>query len=69
MECLSCKAQMRRGRAPFRVDRNGYHVAWNAVSAWVCDQCDESLLETKEVDVIQEALTVLDHETLKIANT
>jgi YgiT-type zinc finger domain-containing protein len=64
MECLYCKAQMRRGTAPFSIDRNGYHVSWDAIPAWVCDQCGESLFETHEVDVIQEALSVLDRETV-----
>jgi YgiT-type zinc finger domain-containing protein len=63
MECLYCKAQMRRGTAPFSIDRKGYHVSWDAIPAWVCDQCGESLFETHEVDVIQEALSVLDRET------
>lgn len=68
MECLYCKAQMRRGTAPFSIDRNGYHISWDSISAWVCDQCGESLFETKEVDAIQEALTVLDRETVALAS-
>ena len=68
MECLYCKAKMRRGTAPFRIDRNGYHISWDAISAWVCDQCGESLFETKEVDAIQEDLTVLDRETVALAS-
>ena len=68
MECLYCKAQMRRGTAPFSIDRNGYHVSWDAIPAWVCDQCGESLFETHEVDVIQEALSVLDRETVLLAD-
>ena len=63
MECLYCKAQMHQGTAPFSIDRKGYHVSWDAIPAWVCDQCGESLFETHEVDVIQEALSVLDRET------
>ena len=68
MECLYCKAKMRRGTAPFRIDRNGYHISWDAIFAWVCDQCGESLFETKEVDAIQEDLTVLDRETVALAS-
>jgi YgiT-type zinc finger domain-containing protein len=62
MECLYCKAQMKKGTAPFRIDRNGYHISWDAIPAWVCEQCGESLLEKQEVDTIQAALTVLDRE-------
>jgi YgiT-type zinc finger domain-containing protein len=62
MECLCCKAQMKKGTAPFSIDRNGYHVLWEAVPAWVCEQCGESLLETQEVDTIQDTLAVLDRD-------
>ena len=68
MECLYCKAQMQRGTVTFSIDRNGYHIFWDAISAWVCDQCGESLFETKEIDVIQEALAVLDLETVALVN-
>jgi YgiT-type zinc finger domain-containing protein len=63
MECLCCKAKMRRGTAPFSIDRNGYRVSWDNIPAWVCDQCGEVLFESREVDLIQEALGSLDRET------
>jgi hypothetical protein len=34
---------------------------------WVCEQCGESLFETKEVDTIQAALTMLDRDTVSLA--
>ena len=68
MECLYCKAQMQRGTDPFSIDRNDYHISWDAITAWVCEQCGESLFEMKEVDAIQEALTVLDHEIVALAS-
>ncbi|MFM6118710.1 MAG: YgiT-type zinc finger protein [Sphaerospermopsis kisseleviana] len=37
--------------------------SWDAIPAWVCEQCGESLFEAREVELIQEALTVLDRET------
>jgi YgiT-type zinc finger domain-containing protein len=64
MECFCCKAKMQFGAAPFTIDRNGYHVSWDALPAWVCDQCGESLFETHEVNKIQKILTVLDQEQL-----
>jgi YgiT-type zinc finger domain-containing protein len=66
MECLYCKAQMKRGTAPFSIDRNGYHISWDAIPAWVCEQCGESLFETQEVDIIQDALAVLDRDTVSL---
>jgi YgiT-type zinc finger domain-containing protein len=55
---------MQFGIAPFTIDRNGYHVSWDALPAWVCDQCGESLFEPHEVNKIQRILTVLDQEQL-----
>jgi YgiT-type zinc finger domain-containing protein len=63
MECLYCKYRMRQGTAPFTIDRNGYRVSWDNIPAWVCDQCGEVLFESREVELIQGALTGLDRET------
>lgn len=60
MECVHCKGRMERATAPFSVDRNGYHVSWDAVPAWVCSQCGEPYFEAAEVDRIQRALAALD---------
>jgi YgiT-type zinc finger domain-containing protein len=57
---------MKKGTAPFSIDRNGYHISWDTVPAWVCEQCGESLLETQEVDTIQDALAVLDRDTVSL---
>jgi YgiT-type zinc finger domain-containing protein len=66
MECLYCKAQMKKGTTPFSIDRNGDRISWDAIPAWVCEQCGESLFETKAVDTIQAALTVLDRDTISL---
>lgn len=63
MECIHCKGHMTRGSAPFSVDRNGYHVSWDAIPAWVCVQCGEPFFESREVDLIQNALKELDRES------
>ena len=63
MECLHCKGRMKRGTAPFSLDRKEYHVSWDAVPAWVCTQCREPFFESREVELIQRALTELDRET------
>jgi YgiT-type zinc finger domain-containing protein len=68
MECLYCKAQMKRRTAPFTIDRNGDRISWDAIPGWVCEQSGESLFETKEVDTIQDVLTVSDRETVLLAS-
>lgn len=63
MECIHCKGHMNRSMAPFSLDRNGYHVSWDAIPAWVCCQCGEPLFEAREVDLIQNALAELDRQS------
>ena len=55
------------GTAPLSVDRNGYHVHWDAVPAWLCTQSGEPLFEGREVDVIQDAIKALDRESGNVA--
>lgn len=63
MECLHCKGKMIQGSAPFSADRNGYHISWESIPAWVCTQCGEALFEENEVNHIQKALQQIDLET------
>lgn len=63
MECFHCKGKMIHGNAPFSADRNGYHISWESVPAWVCTQCGEALFEDNEVNHIQNALQEVDRET------
>ena len=64
MRCIQCQGKLKRGRAPFHVDRQGYHLVMDAVPAWMCAQCGEVYFEDKAVDSIQKALRVLDTQTL-----
>ena len=57
MECIHCKGRMKRGTAPFSLDRNGYHVSWDAVPARVCTQCGEPFFEAREVGLDPERPT------------
>lgn len=58
---------MERGTAPFNVDRNGYHLLFDKVAAWVCRQCGEVYFEEAEVNSIQSAILALDAQVEKIA--
>ncbi len=66
MECFHCKGKMIQGHSPFSADRNGYHISWEAIPAWVCTQCGEALFEENEVNHIQKALQNIDYETLAL---
>jgi YgiT-type zinc finger domain-containing protein len=63
MECIHCKGRMTKGTAPFSIDRKGYHIAWDAIPAWVCTQCGEPYFESAEVDRIQKSLALLERES------
>jgi len=52
--------------ALFSVDRNGYHISWDKIAAWVCTQCGEALFESNEVEHIQNALKTIDEETKQL---
>ena len=67
MNCSHCKGKMKRGTAPFHVDRKGYHLVLDAVAAWVCTQCGEIYFEEPEVDAIQEVIRVVDKQAEKLA--
>ena len=60
MECLYCKGTMKKGTAPFSVDRDEYHIHWHALPAWVCTQCGEAYFEKAEVNRIQRALQAVE---------
>ena len=67
MTCIHCRGKMRRGNAPFHIDRKSYHLLLDAVPAWICTQCGEVYLEEAEVDTIQQAIRSLDKRTEKLA--
>ncbi|MDD9979916.1 MAG: YgiT-type zinc finger protein [Gammaproteobacteria bacterium] len=67
MNCIHCRGAMRRSIAPFHVDRHGYHLALDAVPAWVCGQCGEPYFQDREVDAIQGAIRILDEQTRRLA--
>ena len=58
---------MRRSTAPFRIDRASYHLALDAVPAWICGQCDEPYFEEREIDAIKGAIGTLDQQTRQLA--
>jgi len=68
MECFHCKGKMVKGTAPFSADRNGYHISWESVPAWVCTQCGEALFEESEINHIQRALEKIDFETSELTS-
>jgi len=69
MKCMHCSGEMKRGRAPFHVDRRGIHLTVDEVPAWICQQCGEPYLEDTEIESIQAMIRALERETEKLAAT
>jgi YgiT-type zinc finger domain-containing protein len=69
MRCVQCQGKLKRGTAPFHIDRLGYHLAMDAVPAWVCAQCGEVYFEDKAVDSIQKVLKSIDIQTHRFAKS
>jgi YgiT-type zinc finger domain-containing protein len=59
MKCLYCQAPVERGTTEVRVDRNGYHLSWQTVPAWVCTRCDQAYFEPHEVDMVRRAVSAM----------
>ena len=66
MDCHMCGGKLEKRTAPFSVDRKGYHVHWESLPAWVCNQCGESYFEGEVIDWIKKNTLSLDPETLVI---
>ena len=66
MNCIYCHRQMKHSNAPFHVDRKGYHLMFDTVPAWVCDQCGEAYFEEREVTAIQSAIKGLDQQAQQL---
>lgn len=62
MECMCCQGKMERGTAPFSIDRNGYHIHWHALPAWVCTQCGAAYFEKEVVDEMQNGVRSSRHQ-------
>lgn len=67
MKCFHCKGELVRSTAPLGVDRNGDHITWESVSAWVYAQCGEALFEENVLKHLQVAMERVDRETKALA--
>ncbi|MCY4387471.1 MAG: YgiT-type zinc finger protein [Desulfurellaceae bacterium] len=67
MNCIHCQGQMEHSNAPFHIDRKGYHLVFDTVPAWVCEQCGEAYFEEREVNAIQAAIQGLDQQARQLS--
>lgn len=69
MKCMYCQGEMKKGTAPFHLDRGGVHVSLDEIPAWVCTQCGESYFEETEIDSVQALVKAIEEQTQKLAKT
>ncbi len=69
MKCMYCQGEMKKGTAPFHIDRGGVHVSLDEIPAWVCTQCGESYFEETEIDSVQALVKAIEEQTQKLAKT
>ena len=62
MKCMHCQGKMKKGAAPFDIDRNGYHLRLDRIPAWVCTQCGEPYFEEDAVTSIQRLIQSVDKQ-------
>lgn len=68
MKCVHCQGEMKRGTAPFHIDRRGCHLMLDEVPAWVCGQCGQPYFEEKEVDAIQDLVKSVETKAGALAS-
>jgi len=57
---------MQKGTTSYNVNRKGYHLLLDHVSAWICDQCGESYFEAQDIHSIQEVIRTIDQQIAKL---
>jgi YgiT-type zinc finger domain-containing protein len=60
MKCHLCAGEMKKGKATYTLNRDGYHLLIHDVSAWICSHCSEVYFEENAVDMIQRMIKDLD---------
>lgn len=63
MKCIHCQGTMKKGTAPFHIDRKGLHLTLDNVPAWICSQCGEAYFEEAEVTAVQELIAAIDQKS------
>ncbi len=67
MKCIQCSGKLKRGVTPFHIDRKGYHLIFDEVPAWICEQCGEVYFDEPEVDTVQDATELMDNQIASLA--
>jgi len=67
MKCMHCQGKMKKGTAPFHIDRKSYHLTLDEVPACICQQYGEAYFDEPEVDSIQKIIQTVEDQTDKLS--
>lgn len=67
MKCIHCKGTMKKGVVPLHIDRNGCHLTFDNIAAWVCEQCGQAYFEEQEVNTIQELFKTVEEKAHQLS--
>jgi YgiT-type zinc finger domain-containing protein len=54
---------MKRSKAPFEIEKDGYRLRLEQIPAWICTQCGETYFEEKEMNSVHKVIQALDTQT------
>jgi YgiT-type zinc finger domain-containing protein len=60
VKCPHCQGSLTPGKTSYTVNRRGYHLIIDDVSAVICNQCQEPLFTEEAVTFVQEMVRALD---------
>jgi YgiT-type zinc finger domain-containing protein len=60
MECPYYNGDLKPGRTTYTADRDGYHMLFYDIPAWICEQCGEPVFEEKVIEAVQRLLKKAD---------
>jgi YgiT-type zinc finger domain-containing protein len=63
MKCMHCQGRMKRGKAPFEIEKNDYLLRLERIPAWICAQCGEIYFGERGVNSIQKVIQAVDRQT------
>ena len=66
MQCYYCKGDLKEGKVPYFIRREGYQLVIENVPAYVCQQCGEYLFRGEEVDLIQNIISELEERIREV---
>ncbi|MBF0548702.1 MAG: YgiT-type zinc finger protein [Candidatus Riflebacteria bacterium] len=58
---------MKNQGVPFHIDRKGFHITFDSVPAWVCQQCGQAMFEESETRDIESVIEAVEKKAKNLA--